>query len=167
MPGDEGDDTADRLAIMEQIYRYCRSVDRLDVPLGHRVFHEDSTADFGSYKGTGRGWIDYICEEHKRFLHHSHQVTNIVLELGGERAGSESYVTATLRSREPGGAIVQRQFWARYVDTWSKRGGLWAIDTRECVIDFDAIGEVTPIQEYERARRDRVDPSYAALEGTA
>lgn len=159
------DDTADRLAIIEQIYRYCRSVDRLDVALGHAVFHEDARADFGaSYNGSGRGWIDFICREHRKFLHHSHQVTNIVLELAGDRAGSESYVTATLRSREDDGRILHRQFWARYVDTWSRRDGRWAIDTRECVIDFDALSEATPIASYERARRDRADPSYAALE---
>src|SRR5262245_61098436 len=53
-------EVADRLEITEQIYRYCRSVDRLDVALGHAVFHPDSYADFSLYKGSGRGWIDYI-----------------------------------------------------------------------------------------------------------
>ncbi len=158
------DDAADRLAILKQIYRYCRSVDRLDVPLGHAVFHEDSTADFGSYKGSGRGWIDFICEEHRKYLHHSHQVTNVIIEIDGDRAGSESYVTATLRSRESDGPVVQFQFWARYVDRWSKRAGHWAIDTRECVIDFDQRCEVTPIGDHQRARRDIADPSYTALE---
>jgi hypothetical protein len=154
---------ADRLEITEQIYRYCRSVDRLDVALGHAVFHPDSYADFGLYKGNGRGWIDFICQEHRKFLHHSHQVTNIVLELDGERAGSEAYVTATLRARE-GERLMQRQFWARYVDAWSRRDGRWAIDRRECVIDFDALSEVTPIAEHGRSRRDRDDPSYGVLE---
>jgi hypothetical protein len=158
------DDPADRLAIIEQIYRYCRSVDRLDVPLGHRVFHPDATVAFPTYEGTGRGWIDFICEEHRKFLHHSHQVTNIVLELAGEKAGSEAYVTATLRSREDDGRILQRQFWARYVDRWSKRAGRWAIDARECVVDFAELREVTPFGEHERARRDLEDPSYAVLE---
>jgi SnoaL-like domain len=156
-------DVADRLAITDQIYRYCRSVDRLDVPLGHRVFHLDSYADFGSYKGSGRGWIDFICKEHLKFLHHSHQVTNIIIETAGVRAGSESYVTATLRSRE-GTKVLQRQFWARYVDAWSRRNGLWAIDKRECVIDFDAVSEVTTINEYGRSRRGENDPSYEVLQ---
>ena len=40
----------DRLAITDSIYRYCRSVDRLDVALGHSVFHPDSYADFDIYK---------------------------------------------------------------------------------------------------------------------
>jgi hypothetical protein len=155
-------DIADRLAITEQIYRYCRSVDRLDVPLGHTVFHSNSYADFGSYKGTGRGWIDFICQEHLRFLHHSHQVTNIIIEVAGDRAASESYVTATLRSREAS-KVLQRQFWARYVDEWSRRDGVWAIDKRECVIDFDSISEVTTIGEHHRSRRDVRDPSYGVL----
>jgi len=159
------DTLADRMAIQDGLYRYCRSVDRLDVPLGHSVFHEDSTADFGeSYRGTGRGWIDYICKRHRDFLHHSHQVTNMVIEVDGDRAGSESYVFATLRSREDG-RVVQRQFWARYVDSWSKRDGEWAIDARECVIDFDEVREVTPMAEHQRARRDAADPSYAVLKG--
>ncbi|MET0588558.1 MAG: nuclear transport factor 2 family protein [Novosphingobium sp.] len=158
-------EVADRLAIMEQIYRYCRSVDRLDVPLGHSVFHEDSYADFGaSYKGPGRGWIDFICVEHLKYLHHSHQVTNIVIEIDGDRAGSESYVTAKLRSRQ-GERLIQFEFCARYVDTWSRRDGHWAIDRRECVIDFDSTTDVTPINDNQRARRDRKDPSYSVLKG--
>ncbi len=154
---------ADRLAITDQIYRYCRSVDRLDVPLGHRVFHADSYADFGSYKGSGRGWIDYICKVHLTFLHHSHQVTNIIIDVNGDQAGSESYVTATLRSRE-GTQVLQRQFWARYVDEWSRRDGRWAIDKRECVIDFDSVSEVTSINDCSRSRRDASDPSYLVLQ---
>lgn len=158
-------ETADRLAIMDQIYRYCRSVDRLDVPLGHRVFHADSRADFGAtYRGTGRGWIDFICQEHRKFLHHSHQVTNIIIEIDGDRAGSESYVTAKLRSRD-GDRIMQHEFCARYVDSWSRRDGDWAIDARECVIDFDEAREITPINDNGRARRDHQDPSYAVLKG--
>ena len=156
-------EVADRLEITEQIYRYCRSVDRLDVALGHAVFHPDSYADFSLYKGSGRGWIDYICEEHRKFLHHSHQVTNIVIDLAGDRAGSEAYVTATLRFHD-GERLMQRQFWARYVDAWSRRDGQWAVDRRECVIDFDALSEVTPIGAHERSRRDAADPSYAVLQ---
>jgi SnoaL-like domain len=159
-------DLADRMAITDQIYRYCRAVDRLDVAVGHRCFHVDSYADFGVYQGSGRGWIDFICQEHLNFLHHSHQVTNVVIETDGDRAGSESYVTATLRSGE-GPKLLQRQFWARYVDVWSRRDDRWAIDRRECVIDFASIGEVTPLEVSGRSRRDPDDPSYAVLRSAA
>ena len=162
---DNRDETADRLAITDKIYRYCRSVDRLDVTVGHSVFHEDSHADFGaSYVGTGRGWIDFICEEHKRFLHHSHQVTNIIIELDGDQAGSESYVFATLQ-RQDGDKVIQHEFWARYIDSWSKRNGDWAVDKRECIVDYGVIREVEVLPGDPRSRRDHSDPSYAVLKG--
>lgn len=156
------EDTADRLEIMDQLYRYCRSVDRLDVPLGHAVFHPDAKARFPDFTGSGRGWIDHICVEHRNFLHHSHQVTNVIIEVEGDRAASESYVFATLQADEDG-RIVQRQFWARYIDAWSRREGRWAIDERDCVVDFSAVGEVTPIDIPSSGRRDRQDPSYHLL----
>jgi hypothetical protein len=159
-------DVADRLAITDQIYRYCRSVDRLDVAVGHRAFHPDSHADFSpGYVGSGRGWIDHICEKHREFLHHSHQVTNVIIELDGERAGSESYVYASLQ-RQDGDRVLQHEFWARYVDQWSKRGGAWAIDRRDCIVDYGTIREVTPLPGNPRSRRDAADPSYAALPGS-
>jgi hypothetical protein len=156
-------EVADKLEITDKIYRYCRSVDRLDIPVGHSVFHEDSVADFGaSYVGTGRGWIDYICEEHKRFLYHSHQVTNVIIELDGDSAGSEAYVYASLQ-RQDGNKVLQHEFWARYVDKWSKRAGDWAIDRRDCIVDYGVIREVTPLPGNAASRRDRDDPSYGVL----
>lgn len=156
---------ADRQAITDKIYRYCRSVDRLDVAVGHSVFHEDSHADFGaSYVGTGRGWIDFICVEHRKFLHHSHQVTNVIIEIDGDKAGSESYVTATLR-RQEGDKVIQHEFWARYIDLWSKRGGDWAIDRRECIVDYGSTREVAVLEGDPRSQRDHADPSYAVLKG--
>ena len=156
-------EVADRLAITEQMYRYCRSVDRLDVALGHGVFHEDSTATFGEYIGSGRGWIDYVCVRHLDFLHHSHQVTNTIIEIDGARAGSEAYVFATLHRQRDGDRVEQSQFWARYVDRWSKRDGTWAVDTRLCVVDFATIAEVVAPASYGGATRDRGDPSYAVF----
>lgn len=155
---------ADKQAITEQIYRYCRSVDRLDLPLGRAVFHEDATADYGSgaYTGTGHGAIEWICAAHRQLLSHSHQVSNILIELDGNRAGSESYVTATLRL-EREGKVMQIEVWGRYCDRWSRRDGAWRIDHRDSVIDHDSIREVTPMNRHERGRRDDTDPSYAAL----
>lgn len=153
---------ADRLAITEQLYRYCRSVDRLDAALGHGCFHADSIANFPTYQGSGRGWIDHICVAHLAFLHHSHQVTNVIIEIDGDRAGSESYVTATLR-QDVDGRIIQREFWARYVDTWSRRDGGWAIDRRTCVVDFASSREVDPIPGDPRASRDQADPSCSVF----
>ena len=85
-----------------------------------------------------------------------------MIDLDGDRAGSEAYVTATLRSRD-GDKVIQRQFWARYIDEWSRSHDDWVITKRECVIDFDSHAEVTPLNDNKRAQRDRSDPSYAVL----
>lgn len=160
-------DFADKQAITEQLYRYCRSVDRLDVALGYSVFHEDSTADYGvsGFQGSGRGAIDSICAAHGHLKAHTHQVTNILIELDEDRAASEAYFTATLRGAREGKPF-QIHVCGRYIDSWSRRDGHWAIDHRNAVIDFDSMSDVTPLYDHQWARRDAQDPSYAVLKGT-
>ena len=154
----------DRAAITDLIYRYCRAMDRIDHELGYSIWHDDGTADYGAdvYVGSGRGFIDHVCRQHAGLLAHSHQVTNIIIEVDGHRAGSEAYVTATLRMMR-GETLTQMMVWSRYIDTWSKRDGRWGIDHRISVIDFDEIRAVTPMRMTSRGTRDRDDPSYAVL----
>ncbi|WP_295637263.1 nuclear transport factor 2 family protein, partial [Novosphingobium sp.] len=111
---------ADRQAITDQIYRYCRAMDRIDHQLGYSIWHDDGTADYGAavFAGLGRDFIDHVCRQHAGLLCHSHQVTNIVIELDGDRAASEAYVTANLRMiRE--GKLLQMTVLSRYIDRWS------------------------------------------------
>src|SRR5262245_2797293 len=155
---------ADRQEITDLIHRYCRSVDRLDVPLGRSIWHEDAIADYGEavYRGEGRGVIGHTCAQHLHALHHSHQVSNILIERDGDRAGSESYVTASLRIRR-GDKLEQITVWGRYVDRWSRREGCWGLDERIAIRDFDEIREVVAMADHDTGRRDRSDPSYAVL----
>jgi hypothetical protein len=155
---------ADRQMITDMIHRYCRSVDRLDVPLGHSIWHPDGQADYGAaiYQGDGRGVIDHICAQHRRALHHSHQVSNIIIRIDGDRAGSESYVTATLRVRRDG-QLRQITVWGRYVDQWSRRDGRWGLDKRIAICDFNEVRDVVAMNENDDGRRDRTDPSYGTL----
>jgi len=42
-------------AITEQIYRYCRAMDRVDSELGKSVWHADGLADYGPmFQGPGK-----------------------------------------------------------------------------------------------------------------
>lgn len=157
-------EVADRLAIVDLIHRYCRSVDRLDIPLGHSIWHEDGIADYGAavYQGNGRGVIDHICAQHLHTLHHSHQVSNILIDLDGDRAGSEAYVTASLRILRDG-QLKQMTVWGRYVDRWSRRNGRWGLDKRLSIRDFDEVRDVVAMGAHDTGRRDRSDPSYEVL----
>jgi hypothetical protein len=154
----------DRQAITDVIHRYSRSMDRVDRELGYSLFHGEGEADYGSmFKGTGRGWIDHACARHlESCLAHSHQITSITIALDGDSAGSEAYVTAVLRRQEDG-RLVQRSVQGRYIDTWARRDGRWAILKRVYVHDFDELREVNSALEGWGAR-DRSDPSYAVLE---
>ncbi len=155
--------SADRQAITDQIYKYCRAMDRIDHQLGYNVWHEDGTADYGAmYNGSGRGFIDWVCEQHSAMLGHSHQVSNILIEIDGDRAGSEAYVTAALRIRQDG-RLVQVTARGRYIDRWSRRDGRWGIDHRVYVQDFDELREVAATLTEGWGRRDREDPSYRVL----
>ncbi|HSI16225.1 MAG TPA: nuclear transport factor 2 family protein [Sphingomonas sp.] len=154
----------DRQAISDQLYRYCRAMDRIDVELGYSIWHEDGTADYGEavYVGSGRGFIDHVCAQHRHCLKHSHQMTNIIIELDGERAASESYVFAALRVAR-GEQLQQMMVWSRYIDRWSRRGERWAIDHRIAIQDFGEVREIQALGKDERGRRDRDDPSYSLL----
>jgi hypothetical protein len=155
------DETEAAEAIRRQLYHYCRAVDRLDAPLGHAVWHEDGTADYGPmFNGTGRAFIDWVIEQHRGLEAHSHQIANILIHVDGKTASSEAYVTASLRVRNEG-KLLQIDVRGRYLDTWSRRDGHWAIATRHYVHDFDDVREVAMSQSEGWGRRDRDDPSYA------
>jgi hypothetical protein len=153
----------DRQQITDLIYRYCRAVDRIDVELGYSVWHPDGTAQYEDfYTGTGRGLIDKVCAQHRALLCHSHQISNIIIELDGEHAASESYVTATLRVQD-GERLRQIMVWSRYIDRWSRRNSRWGIDKRVNIRDFDEIRDVVAMSQPQWGRRDPSDPSYEAF----
>jgi hypothetical protein len=176
------DVVADKLAITEVIYRYCRAVDRMDRPLMETVFHTDATADYGpTFRGTAQGLIDSLWTNHGKLLGHMHQVTNVLIDVDGDRAGSESYALGTLWNQADSGDLVVLTGMGRYLDRWSRRADVWAIDHRQFV--YDLVHTTTPYVTPEAqqdvlaqtaarrdpretlGRRDGTDPSYEVLRG--
>ena len=49
---------ADKIAIMDVVYKYCRAIDRLDRELLESVFHGDSVHHHGEYKGPSSQFCD-------------------------------------------------------------------------------------------------------------
>jgi hypothetical protein len=98
MPIESGLAVAER-AITHALFRYCRAMDRIDAALGYTVWHEDGVADYGPvYQGTGRGFVDWVCAFHRTLDAQSHQLANILIEVRGDHAVSETYVTVALLS---------------------------------------------------------------------
>lgn len=131
---------SDRLAITDRLHQYCYAMDRIDHELGYGVWHPDGTADYaGIFRGTGREFVDWVHTTHVKMSGRSHQVTNIRIELDGDRATSEAYVTACLRFRSRD-TVVR----GRYLDTWSRRDGEWRIDARRFEED---LVQIIPVHE--------------------
>jgi len=159
-PIDIGTYTAE-LEIGRVLRRYCRSMDRIDPKLGYSVWHEDGLADYGSYfQGTGRRFIDWVCDFHRTVDATSHQIANTTIDLRGEHAASETYITAAVLFRKNGRQLLTTGR-GRYLDDWSQRGGRWAIDKRRYIQDFAVTQETEAMPGW--GRRDHSDPSYEML----
>ena len=165
MPADAVRALLDERAIRETLFRYCRGVDRMDRALARACWHEGGSADYrGMFEGGADALLDWMWKLHEQMETHSHQITNLVIELDGDRAVSESYVTVVLRTKA--GRAPARDIWSRgrYLDRWSRRDGRWAIDHRLFLNDW---ATSLPAGEEPGAptsgRRDGSDPSYAAF----
>jgi hypothetical protein len=113
------------------------------------------------------GLVEWIWSVHQRMSTHSHQIANSIVRVDGDRARSETYVTATLRTIGPPGKSIDILNRGRYLDRWSRRSGVWAIDHRLYVNDMTS---VVPAPERPPARttgtRDAMDPSHLHFDGS-
>jgi hypothetical protein len=153
----------DKQAIAEQIARYSRGVDRMDKPLARACWHADGTADYrGIFEGTADALLDWMWVVHANMQTHSHQMTSSLIEVSGDQASSETYATVVLRTAEDPQLDVDTR--GRYVDTWSRRQGVWAIDHRVHLADHVRSMRVSTGGRFEPAgRRDARDDSYGVL----
>lgn len=152
-----------KAAIAEVVYRYCRALDRMDRPLAVSCWHPEGTADYdGLYHGSGEGFVDWVFDVHRQgFVAHSHQITNLLMRLDGERAVSEAYLTVALRQKGQEDSVTDIVGRGRYLDRWSKRQGRWALDHRHHVGDLQSIYQGLAVPETDgSARRGPEDPSY-------
>ena len=153
----------DKQEITEQLYRYARGVDRMDRALTRACWHAEGTADYrGMFEGSADALLDWMWKLHDGMQTHSHQMSNVLIELEGDRAASETYVTVALRTAgKPATDIFSR---GRYLDRWSRRDGVWAIDHRIHLSDHTtavAAPERSPAEP--AGIRGVADPSYEVL----
>jgi hypothetical protein len=155
MPGD-----IDPLAVLqsEQEIRnvlalYCRAIDRLDVELLREVYPDISAAHFRD-----------VIVEHLRssFTSTQHVLGGIHVDLTGEVASSEAYVTAYhVCPTDEVGQTVMQVIGARYVDRFERREGVWRISRRVAVQDWSETRLVhAPRTTGATGRRDQTDPAY-------
>ena len=130
-------------AITESLHRYCVAVDRIDEATWWQVWHHDAIAHYEEiFDGSAASLMAWIFETHRSCEATSHQLSNVLIEVVGHTASSESYVTACIRA---GGTDVVAR--GRYFDSWSNRDGAWRIDERRYRND---VLQVIPVATMER-----------------
>ena len=149
--------------IREQLHTCCRALDRLDLPLLQSVWHADGRMDDGhsGLRGSVARLAGTMIEGLRSAQCHAHHISNIVIDVNGDRAVSESYVAKICRSI----SLVDSHYHGRCIDNWSKREGRWAIDHRHAVCSFAWDEPGDDCGRGMRPRRDRADPVYQLFTG--
>jgi hypothetical protein len=158
----------DKQSIYEVLVTYCRGVDRCDEDLIRSAFHDDAYDDHGYWKGPGHELAPFLADRlRKANSATTHSITNVLIELDGDLARSESQVHATL-IREGSDPVEVDVVGARYLDRFSRRAGTWGIEHRTVVLDWRKT-EVwenrtppVPTEGFVRGARCPEDPSYRA-----
>ena len=121
----------DRTEIAEQMYRYARATDWLDVEEHRNVFLEDcvfASPHSGDIHGIDAvvAWMDQALA---RFEATQHLIGNISITFTGDRsAEAVSYVRAWHRPHDPNQPDMI--LWGEYHDRWLRTAGEWRIAER-------------------------------------
>ena len=131
------------------------------------VYHEDAVDDHGSFRLPAYEAIDRIIESVLKTKVSQHHLTNITIQIQGNSARSESYVTCHLYEESAAGTRL-RMLGLRYLDCLDRRQRVWRISERLVVHDWSVC--LPPLDEWSRANflrqgtRDHSDPSYFIFE---
>jgi ketosteroid isomerase-like protein len=137
---------ADREAIRDCLYRYCRSVDRFDVELMRSTYWPDASIDYGPTL-RAKSWDEIIklLRPHLEGMYPSkHMLGNILIEVAGDKAYVESYHHSFDSGKNPDGSEYERISSGRYLDQMERRDGEWRFLHRVVVLDWNKMWPVGP-----------------------
>lgn len=160
----------DKQALHELNVRYARGADRADYGLLSSVFNENAKVDAGVFVGSGEEFAKALSVANPMMPRCLHSITNENFEIRGNTAVGESYVTAFTMT-EIEGQKSDNIVYGRYVDTYSKVGGHWKIDSRTFVCDGNMTSPCSEswtspgLGDAKRGLRSADDPSYAIMQG--
>lgn len=151
----------DKQDITEALLRFVRGIDRIDKELILSAFHPDATDDHGPFKGSAADFTEWALMVLKTWKVSQHRISNIQIELHGDRANVETYLMALHVPETP---QVEEIVFGRYLDLFERRNGEWKIAHRLVVIDYSSTRDRTATysdeQKYTGAGRDKTDPVY-------
>lgn len=160
----------DKDAIRDVLYRYCRGVDRRDWELLRSVYFDDAFEDHGPVgRCSAPEFVDIMkkrVELGKRTIS-QHVISNILIDLDGNRARVESYFRATVGGDSPDLLTAG----GRYIDQFERRNGEWRISHRIAMVEWSHVTELLggggggvtgALDQYYESRHDLEDLIYQA-----
>lgn len=127
----------DKQDITEVLVSYCRGVDRRDPDLVARAYHDDAIEDHGgTFLGPASDYMDMLRRILPTAPRMTHTITNILIELDGDRALTECYFL-TFSRRETATDAFDSLTLARAVDNFERRDGRWAIAHRRIAWEWN------------------------------
>lgn len=179
----------DKQSITEVIATYARALDRLDEDMLRSVFHPDSQHAHGfvgpssdpslpSKPGAPLDFVAYAFDVLNTFTRSHHQLGNILIDLDGDNAYSETYFSAYHRMRAKGDPAAADNAYdtemdflvgGRYIDRFQRRDGTWKISHRTGLTEWIRIEPPATQGFYDipaelLGRRDSTDLVYLMRE---
>jgi SnoaL-like domain len=164
-----------REAIRDVLYRYARGVDRADLELLKSCYHPEAVDAHWTFIGNAHEFAEEILRPHQlgQIPLVKHFITNILIELDGDRAFVESSYICMLDLPLDEGAHSHLVSHGRYLDLFERRDGEWKILSRLLVSEGAEWSNPIPVprpagrpkpNQQQRASRFPDDPVYARFD---
>lgn len=128
---------ADREAIRDCIYRYCRGIDRADSELLLSAYWPDGTDQHGNFDAkSAQEFVDTALPILGKMEMTTHVMHNILIEIQGDIAYVESYVQAFHKMYREDGTLYDHMSSSRFLDLMERRDLQWRIKRRAVVRDW-------------------------------
>lgn len=128
---------ADQLEIQRLLALYCRGIDRCDAALLKTVYWPDADEEHGIFNGKAWAFADFIVPLIRGMKITSHAISNVLIELDGDVALTETYVNAYHLMDDPQQGPLEMIVAGRYLDRFERRDGAWRIAKRTFVMDWN------------------------------
>ena len=162
----------DKHAIHDVILRHARALDRFDAVLLESLYHDDGVDHRGDVPKTGAEYTQFVfgIQQNGKYRLTRHHLTNILIDVDGDVAHTETYFTGIHRYVRDGQEVELTQY-GRYLDLFERRRGVWKIAKRWRVRDFarlePVIEDPQPPVPWYMGRRSTDDWVYTVFERDA
>lgn len=130
----------ERRKIQKVYENYGHGIDRLDEEAYRKAFWPDAQINYGTRESITpeQHWQGHMQNAFKAYgKAWAHLLTNQSIDLNGDVAHVETYLTVMFIPKETGGRADRQSIWAgRYIDKLERRHGEWRIAVREYMPHF-------------------------------